>query len=66
MRHLHPRVYSDNDETMVYCERGLRLQGSERSFYTELRCFVCQVADKPRSFSIWERDIRRANFQRFP
>jgi hypothetical protein len=32
----------------------------------ELRYFVTQVADKPRSFSIRERDLRRANLRRFP
>lgn len=27
---------------------------------------MTKAADKPESFSIWERDIRRANLRRFP
>jgi plasmid stabilization system protein ParE len=35
-------------------------------FYTELRYFLTRAEDKPESFSIRERDIRRANLRRFP
>ena len=62
---LHPKVYSDIDEIMGYYERVATLELAEE-FYTELRYFVTQVADKPRSFSIRERDLRRANLRRFP
>src|ERR1700720_2018140 len=62
---IHPKVYSDIDEIMGYYERVATL-GLGGEFYTELRYFVTQVADKPRSFSIRERDIRRANLRRFP
>jgi hypothetical protein len=33
---------------------------------TELRYFMTKAADKPESFSVRERDIRRANLRRFP
>jgi hypothetical protein len=62
---LHPKVYSDIDEIMGYYKR-VATPGLGEEFYTELRYFVTQVADKPRSFSIRERDIRRANLRRFP
>ena len=62
---LHPKVYSDIDEIMGYYER-VATPGLGEEFYTELRYFVTQVADKPRSFSIRERDLRRANLRRFP
>jgi plasmid stabilization system protein ParE len=47
---LHPKVYSDIDEIMGYYER-VATPGLGEEFYTELRYFVTQVADKPRSFS---------------
>jgi hypothetical protein len=62
---LHPKVYSDIDEIMGYYER-VATPGLGEEFYTELRYFVIQVSDKPRSFSIRERDIRGANLRRFP
>ena len=62
---LHPKVYSDIDEIMGYYERVATLELAEE-FYTELRYFMTKAADKPESFSIRERDIRRANLRRFP
>ena len=62
---LHPKVYSDIDEIMGYYER-VATPGLAEEFYTELRYFVTKAADKPQSFSIRERDIRRANLRRFP
>ena len=35
-------------------------------FYGELRQFMAGAAARPESFSIRERDIRRANLHRFP
>lgn len=35
-------------------------------FYAELRYFMTEAAERPESFSIRERDIRRANLRRFP
>jgi toxin ParE1/3/4 len=62
---LHPKVYSDIDEIMRYYER-VATSGLADEFYTELRYFLTKAADKPESFSIRVRDIRRANLQRFP
>jgi plasmid stabilization system protein ParE len=62
---LHPKVYSDIDEIMGYYER-VATPGLAEEFYTELRYFMTKAADKPESFSIRERDIRRENLPRFP
>jgi toxin ParE1/3/4 len=62
---LHPKVYSDIDEIMGYYER-VATPGLAEEFYSELRYFMTTAADKPESFSIRERDIRRANLRRFP
>ncbi len=62
---LHPKFYSDIDEIMGYYERVATPRLAEE-FYTELRYFMTKAADKPESFSIRDRDIRRANLRRFP
>jgi hypothetical protein len=62
---LHPKFYSDIDEIMGYYER-VATPGLAEEFYNELRYFMTKAADKPESFSIRERDIRRANLRRFP
>jgi toxin ParE1/3/4 len=62
---LHPKVYSDIDEIMGYYER-VATPGLAEEFYNELRYFMSKAADKPESFSLRERDIRRANLRRFP
>jgi hypothetical protein len=62
---LHPKVYSDIDEIMRYYER-VATRGLAEEFYAELRYFMTKAADKPESFSVRERDIRRANLRRFP
>jgi toxin ParE1/3/4 len=35
-------------------------------FYSELRYYMQQAAERPESFAIRERDLRRLNLQRFP
>jgi plasmid stabilization system protein ParE len=35
-------------------------------FYSELRSSMVNAADRPESYSIRERDIRRVNLERFP
>ena len=50
---------------MGYYE-GVATPGLAEEFYTQLRYFMTKAADKPESFSIRERDIRRANLRRFP
>jgi hypothetical protein len=35
-------------------------------FYAELRHFMVEAAERPKSFAIRQRDIRRVNLRRFP
>lgn len=62
---LHPDVRSDVNEIMAYYER---IAGPELAddFYSELRQFMLDAAERPESFSIRERDLRRVNLHRFP
>ena len=62
---LHPKVYSDIVEIMGYYER-IATPVLADEFYAELRHYMKQAAEKPESFSIRKRDIRRVNLQRFP
>ena len=62
---IHPKVYSDIDEIMGYYER-IETPELADEFYAELRHYMNQAADRPESFPIRERDIRRVNLQRFP
>jgi plasmid stabilization system protein ParE len=62
---LHPKVYSDIDEIMGYYERIASCELADE-FYSELRYYVQQAAERPESFAVRERDLRRVNLQRFP
>ena len=62
---LHPKVYSDIDEIMEYYERVATRELADE-FYSELRYYLQQAAERPESFAIRERDLRRVNLQRFP
>jgi plasmid stabilization system protein ParE len=62
---LHPKVYSDIDEIMDYYERVATRQLAG-DFYGELRYYLQQAVERPESFAIRERDLRRVNLQRFP
>ena len=62
---LHPKVYSDIDEIMGYYE-GIGTAELADDFYAELRHYMVPAAERPESFSIRERDLRRVNLQRFP
>ena len=62
---LHPKVYSDIDKIMEYYEQTATPELADE-FYTELRHFMTEAVERPESFSIRERDIRRVNLQRFP
>jgi hypothetical protein len=62
---LHPKVYSDIDEIMGYYERIATRELADE-FYSELRHYMQQAAERPESFAIRERDLRRVNLQRFP
>ena len=62
---FHPQVYSDLAKVMEYYERIATPELAD-DFYREFRLFVEEVAERPESFAILERDIRRANLRRFP
>lgn len=62
---LHPEGYSDIDSIMRYYERVATPELADR-FYAELRYFMIKAAETPESFSVRERDVRRANLRRFP
>ena len=62
---FHPKVYSDIDEIMEYYER-VATRELTAEFYSELRYYLQQAAERPESFAIRERDLRRVNLQRFP
>src|ERR1700719_2199566 len=62
---LHQKVYSDIDKIMDYYEH-VDIPELADEFYEELRHFMAEAAERPESFSIRERDIRRVNLQRFP
>jgi plasmid stabilization system protein ParE len=62
---LHPKVYSDIDKIMEYYEQVASPELADE-FYAELRLFIQEAAERPESFSIRERDLRRVNLQRFP
>jgi plasmid stabilization system protein ParE len=62
---FHPKVYSDIDEIMEYYER-VAPRELAAEFYSELRYYMQQAAERPESFAIRERDLRRVNLQRFP
>jgi hypothetical protein len=47
---LHPKVNSDIDEIMGCYERVATSEGSQEEFYTELRYFMTEAADKPEYF----------------
>lgn len=62
---LHPKVYSDIDQIMEYYEQ-VATPELANEFYVELRHFIEEAAERPESFAIRQRDIRRVNLQRFP
>lgn len=62
---LHPKVYSDIDKIMEYYERIATPELADE-FYAELRQYMSEAAERPETYSIRERDIRRVNLDRFP
>jgi toxin ParE1/3/4 len=62
---LHQKVYSDIDKIMGYYEQA-NIPELADEFYGELRHFMAEAAERPESFLIRERDLRRVNLQRFP
>ena len=62
---LHPKVYSDIDKIMEYYEQVATPELADE-FYAELRLFIQEAMERPESFPIRERNLRRVNLQRFP
>jgi plasmid stabilization system protein ParE len=62
---LHPKVYSDISSIMEYYERVSTTELADE-FYRELRHLTQKAAERPESYAIRERDIRRVNLRRFP
>ena len=62
---LHPKVYSDIAEVMEYYER-VASADLAAEFYAELQQLIREVAKRPESFPIRQRNIHRANLRRFP
>lgn len=50
---------------MEYYERAAGPELAD-DFYSELRHFMVEAAERPESFSIRTRDLHRANLHRFP
>ena len=57
---LHPKVYLDIDKIMEYYEQVATPELADE-FYAELRHNMQKAADRPESFSIRQRYIRRVN-----
>ncbi|MGH7872034.1 MAG: hypothetical protein ACREQO_07410 [Candidatus Binatia bacterium] len=55
---VHPKVYSDIDKIMGYYKQVATRQLADE-FYAELRYHMQQAAERPESFGIRERDLRR-------
>ena len=62
---LHPKVHSDVHAIMEYYERVANPELAD-DFYSELRRFMLEAVERPESFSIRKRDLRRVNLHRFP
>jgi plasmid stabilization system protein ParE len=62
---LHPSVFSDISKIMEYYEQVATAELADE-FYRELRHFIQEAAERPESFAIRERDVRRVNLRRFP
>jgi plasmid stabilization system protein ParE len=58
---LHPEVSSDISKIMEFYEQVATSELADE-FYRELRHFIQEAAERPESFAIRERDIRRASF----
>lgn len=62
---IHPKVYADVEEIMVYYEQSATAKLADE-FYEEFRRTMLEAARNPASFSIRAADLRRANLRRFP
>ena len=62
---LHPKVHSDVHAIMEYYERVASPELAD-DFYSELRSFILDAAERPEAFPIREGDFHRVNLHRFP
>jgi plasmid stabilization system protein ParE len=62
---FHKLVASDIARIMDYYEDAAGPQLADE-FYEELRAFFGKAANAPETYAICERDLRRANLERFP
>lgn len=62
---FHRLVTSDISRIVQYYEEVAGPQLAD-DFYAELRACFEKAANSPESYSIRERDLRRANLERFP
>ena len=62
---LHPKIHSDVEAIIEYYECVASRELAD-DFYAELRELIVQAAERPESFSVRERDLRRVNLHRFP
>ena len=62
---LHSKVHSDVHEIMGYYERIASPELADE-FYDELRRFMLKAAERPESFAVRERNLRRVTLHRFP
>ncbi len=62
---FHPKISSDISSIMKYYEQVSTPELADE-FYSELRHFILTAVEKPKSFAVRERDVRRVNLQRFP
>ena len=62
---LHPEVFSDIDQIMAYYEHAATKELAD-AFYAELRHCMVAASERPTTFPIRERQLRRVNLWRFP
>ncbi len=62
---FHPLVASDISRVMQYYREVAGPQLAD-DFYAELRAFFKGAASSPESYAVRERNLRRANLNRFP
>jgi plasmid stabilization system protein ParE len=62
---LHPKVSDDIHAIMEHYEQIGSPELAD-DFYGELRRFMLKASERPESFAIRQRDVRRVNLLRFP
>ena len=62
---FHPEIYSDISQIMEYYGQVANKELADE-FCRELLYSLEKAGERPGSFAICERDIRRVNLQRFP